>query len=71
VAFFLREDRKRGESYDYSVRDELYALGVVLYVLATDVYPFNGPDDELMGEILEGEPKPPHVRNSRVPPSAQ
>ncbi|MFY0565173.1 serine/threonine protein kinase [Archangium lansingense] len=67
VAFFLREDRKRGESYDYSVKDELYALGVILYVLATDVYPFNGPDDELLGEILEGNPKPPHVRNSRVP----
>jgi len=67
VAFFLREDRKRGESYDYTVRDELYALGVILYVLATDVYPFNGPDDELLGEILEGNPKPPHVRNSRVP----
>ncbi|HYO52581.1 serine/threonine-protein kinase [Archangium sp.] len=67
VAFFLREDRKRGESYDYSVKDELYALGVILYVLATDVYPFNGPDDELLGEILDGNPKPSHVRNSRVP----
>ena len=67
VAFFLREDRKRGERYDYTVKDELYALGVILYVLATDVYPFNGPDDELMGEILAGNPKPPHVRNSRVP----
>ncbi|HYO68859.1 MAG TPA: serine/threonine-protein kinase [Archangium sp.] len=67
VAFFLRENRKRGESYDYSVGDELYALGVILYVLATDVYPFNGPDDELLGEILAGETRPPHVRNSRVP----
>ncbi|WP_257455613.1 serine/threonine protein kinase [Archangium lipolyticum] len=67
VAFFLREDRKRGEIYDYAVTDELYALGVILYVLATDVYPFDGPDDELMGEILEGNPKPPHARNSRVP----
>ena len=67
VAFFLRENRKRGESYDYSVKDDLYALGVILYVLATDVYPFNGPDDELLGEILAGETKPPHVRNSRVP----
>ncbi|MFE8599845.1 serine/threonine-protein kinase [Archangium violaceum] len=67
MAFFLREDRKRGESYDHSVRDELYALGVILYVLATDVYPFDGPDDELLGEILEGNPKTPHARNSRVP----
>ncbi|HYO53854.1 serine/threonine protein kinase [Archangium sp.] len=67
VAFFLRQDRKKGESYDYAVTDELYALGVILYVLATDVYPFDGPDDELMGEILAGDPKPPHVRNSRVP----
>jgi len=67
VSFFLRGNRKRGESYDYAVTDELYALGVILYVLAVDVYPFNGPDDELMGEILAGNPKPPHVRNSRVP----
>ena len=67
VAFFLREDRKRGESYDYAVTDELYALGIILYVLATDVYPFDGPDDELMGEILEGAPKSPSARNSRVP----
>ncbi|WPB82713.1 serine/threonine-protein kinase [Archangium violaceum] len=69
VAFFLRENRKRGERYDYSVKDELYALGVILYVLVTDVYPFNGPDDELMAEIRAGKPKPPHVRNSRVPPA--
>jgi serine/threonine-protein kinase len=67
VAFFLREVRKPGERYDYAVKDELYALGVILYVLATDVYPFNGPDDELMAEIRAGKPKPPHVRNSRVP----
>ncbi|KFA94094.1 serine/threonine protein kinase [Archangium violaceum] len=69
VAFFLRENRKRGERYDYTVKDELYALGVILYVLVTDVYPFNGPDDELMAEIRAGKPKPPHVRNSRVPPA--
>jgi len=67
VSFFLREVRKPGERYDYVVKDELYALGVILYVLATDVYPFNGPDDELMAEIRAGKPKPPHVRNSRVP----
>jgi serine/threonine-protein kinase len=69
VAFFLREDRKQGERYDYAVTDELYALGVILYVLATDVYPFDGPDYELMAEIRAGNPKPPHVRNSRVPPA--
>ncbi|HYO54366.1 serine/threonine-protein kinase [Archangium sp.] len=69
VAFFLRQDRKRGESYDYAVTDEVYALGVILYVLATDVYPFWGPEDELMAEILAGDPKPPNVRNSRVPPA--
>ncbi|WP_257463605.1 serine/threonine protein kinase [Archangium lipolyticum] len=67
VAFFLRQERKQGERYEYALTDELYALGVILYVLITDVYPFDGPDDELLGEILEGGPKPPHVRNSRVP----
>ncbi|EPX62486.1 protein kinase [Cystobacter fuscus DSM 2262] len=67
VAFFLREDRKQGERYDYAVTDELYALGIILYVLTTDVYPFDGPDDELLGEIIADVPTPPNVRNSRVP----
>src|SRR6218665_213146 len=67
VAFFLRPDKKRGERHAYSVADELYALGVILYVLATDVYPFEGPEDDLLADILAGNPVPPTVRNARVP----
>jgi eukaryotic-like serine/threonine-protein kinase len=69
VAFFLRADRAPGERYPYAVTDELYALGVLLYVLLTDSYPFQGPEERLMADSLESPVTPPSVRNGRVPPA--
>jgi eukaryotic-like serine/threonine-protein kinase len=67
VRFFLRPVRTPGERYAYGVKDELYALGVVLYLLLTDVYPFDGPDDELLAELVASAPEPPCEVDSRVP----
>ena len=67
VTFFLRPDRAPGERYAYGVKDEMYALGVILYVLTTDVYPFDAPEDELLGEIMAGETRPPCEVDARVP----
>ncbi len=66
---FLRSDsRKEGERYVHAVADELFALGVILYVLLTDEYPFWGGNDlEVLREILLHEPKAPHVLDRRVP----
>ncbi|MBM7114802.1 protein kinase domain-containing protein [Archangium primigenium] len=69
LAFSRREGRVPGARYAYAGTDEVYALGVVLYVLLTDVYPFTGPDSALVETILEGAPTPPHARNARVPES--
>ena len=69
VAFFLRTDRAPGERYPYAVTDETYALGVLLYVLLTEQYPFGGPEDELLVEIMTSAPRAPRERNSRVPPA--
>ncbi len=69
VAFFLRTDRAPGERYPYAVTDETYALGVLLYVLLTDQYPFGGPEEELLVEIMTSAPMAPSGRNSRVPPA--
>jgi len=67
LAFSRREGRVPGARYRYAETDEVYALGVMLYMLLTDVYPFTGPDAALVEGILAGAPTPPRERNARVP----
>jgi serine/threonine-protein kinase len=66
---FLRSDsREEGARYVHAVADELFALGVILYVLLTDEYPFWGGNElEVLREIVLHEPKAPHVLDRRVP----
>jgi eukaryotic-like serine/threonine-protein kinase len=58
-------------SYDYSLADELWALGVTFYWLLTDILPFGDREDEegggLAERILHQTPVAPHALNPRVP----
>ncbi len=47
--------------------DDVYALGVVLYWLLTDVLPFPECDGPGLEALLTRAPVAPHVRNPRVP----
>jgi serine/threonine protein kinase len=50
--------------------DDVWALGVVLYKLLTDAFPFEALyDDVLVESIIADTPAPPRVRNPRVPPA--
>jgi serine/threonine protein kinase len=65
IVRFARE--WEGERYDSQPADDLWALGVTLYVLLTRTLPFGDRHGPLTRTILEHTPEPPHVRNPRVP----
>ncbi|HSP78242.1 MAG TPA: serine/threonine-protein kinase [Myxococcaceae bacterium] len=68
VRYLVDVERPLDAPYPYTTADDLYALGVTLYVLLTDAYPSSGADKlDLMREIAREVPRAPHERNRRVP----
>ncbi|HYO69502.1 MAG TPA: hypothetical protein VEU33_25830, partial [Archangium sp.] len=57
-----------GEPYPFAPGDDLWAMGVVIYVLLTRTLPFGDRSDPgLNRAILEKTPPAPHELNPRVP----
>jgi len=72
---FWREKTDDTARYEYTLTDELWGLGVTLYWLLTDVYPFGDRTDEgamagLRERILTRRPLAPHLLNPKVPLAA-
>jgi serine/threonine protein kinase len=65
---FWREKRwAQGEHYQPTSADDVYALGVVLYWMLTNAWPFYTGTPRGVEEVLTRAPVPPHERNPRVP----
>ncbi len=65
---FRRENKGNPEArYRPTPADDMFALGIVLYWMLTDVLPFAESDIEGVEALLTRPPTAPHVRNSRVP----
>jgi serine/threonine protein kinase len=52
-------------------RSDIYAIGAILYLLATGTYPFGRPNLLSVHKRLFEPPLPPRVRNPQVPPWLQ
>jgi nucleotide-binding universal stress UspA family protein len=52
-------------------RSDIYAIGAILYLLATGAYPFGRPNLLSVHKRLFEPPLPPRVRNPQVPPWLQ
>jgi serine/threonine-protein kinase len=64
---FFRE-APGGARYEASARDDLWALGVLLYGLLTGTRPFDGESpEEVEAAVLDMPLVAPHERNPRVP----
>ncbi|QRK07383.1 serine/threonine protein kinase [Archangium violaceum] len=59
-----------GEHYPFTPGDDLWAVGVVTYLLLTRRLPFgDGNDPDMVQAILGKTPPAPHELNPRVPPA--
>ncbi|WP_375768003.1 protein kinase [Archangium gephyra] len=67
-AWRFQRERQPHQSYEASARDDLWALGGLLYWLLTGTWPFEGDtEQEVEDAVVHGAPVPPHERNARVP----
>ncbi len=66
TAAYMSPEQARGASLDG--RSDLWAVGVILYQMATSVLPFPGETTAVIFEaILNQTPPPAHLRNPNVP----
>jgi serine/threonine-protein kinase len=67
---YMSPEQLRGEPAD--VRSDIFAVGVVLYEMATGIRPFRGSTGPMTAHaILSAEPDPPHQHNHEVTPGLE
>ncbi len=65
---FMSPEQVRGEGHRIDGRTDIFALGVILYLMLTGQRPFQSGDlSELMRQVREDEPQPPRQLVHEIP----
>ncbi len=65
---YMSPEQARREGHRVDGRSDLFSLGVVFYELLVGRLPFSGEtEDELLGNIIKHEPRPPRQINDSIP----
>jgi formylglycine-generating enzyme required for sulfatase activity len=67
TAPYMAPEQVRGETHRLDGRTDIWALGVILYLVLTGRKPFAGEINQLWDEIRERDPKPPRQINDSAP----
>jgi serine/threonine protein kinase len=69
---YMSPEQVRGEAHHLDGRTDLWALGVILYQMLTGRHPFPGElPEELSGQILDRDPRPPRQWVREIPKSVE
>jgi WD40 repeat protein len=68
---FMAPEQAEGRLADIGPGTDVYALGVILYVLLAGQTPFDGPPPIVLFNVVHTEPPPPRNFNRRVPPDLE
>ena len=52
-------------------RTDVYAIGIILYEMLTGKRPYRGAREDLITQILDGEPEPPRSLNRKISPEME
>ena len=63
---YMSPEQVSGNQNDIGKQSDIYSLGVMLYEVMTGKLPFNGTLGQVIGQILQDEPKQPSTINPSV-----
>lgn len=65
---FMSPEQMRRDAQQLDARTDVWALGVIFYLLLTSESPFDGDRAEIKQQILTSDPPPPRKHNPNLPP---